>query len=302
MIPFSPRSLSPLCGLVLLLAAPLAAQEKVTLRYALKPDSVTWVEQTSDMTQVMTPPGGKEMKTAIVTSMWLETKVKEVKDGVATIEQRYARVKAKSDSPMMKVDYDSDVEGSKAGPLRNLAELVGKTATLKVDARGKVHEATMPDGGEEALAAVGSSLKQGFEQAVAAWPEQPVGVGDTWQTDMAMPMQAMGELKIKITNKVVAIAAGKVDLDVKMDVDASDVKMPGGMAMTVTKAEGKSKTAFDSMMPIESTQTMVMEMGGGQAPMKMVMTMVATMKQVPAPAPKTPAAAPAEAPKTGGGK
>ena len=95
----------------------LPAQEKHTLRYDLKPGATVWMQMVQEMTQ-NTSRDGKETKIAMTTTMLMEGKATEVKDGVATIEQRYARIQLKCDSPMRKIDFDSDVEGAKPGQFR----------------------------------------------------------------------------------------------------------------------------------------------------------------------------------------
>jgi hypothetical protein len=280
---------------LLLASTALVAQEKFTLRNEFQPGSTFWWLQTQDMSQTM-QMGDKPMATAVKSQVWMEGKVAEVKDGVATIEQRYARIKAFSDSPMMKVDYDSDVPDSKPGPMRALAQLVDKTVKARVDTRGKVHDVTAPEDVEDALATVGTSLKQGFEQASVAWPEQPVAIGDTWTNEMDFPMAQMGTMKAVITNKLVAVKDKHVTVEQKIKMDTSGLKLPGNMKMEVTKSEGTMVADLRSPAPVDGTVITEMKMGGGGAGPTMNMTMNVSMKSVEKPAPK---AAPADAPKTG---
>jgi hypothetical protein len=283
---------------LLLPFAPLAAQEKLTLRYAFQPGQVTWTQMTQQMTQSMTM-AGRDMVTNLTQDTWMESKVTEVKDGVATIENRYARITIKGDG-QMKVDYDSDVEGSKPGVMKDVAKLVGKTAKLRVDAMGKVLECTLPDGLEDPLEKSGTSMKQGFEQQFVSWPKDPVAVGETWQSNLEFPMGPMGAMKATITNKLVAMKDGVATVEVAMAMDTSGVKMPGGVKfdITVPKAGGVSKVALASAMPLDGTLAIEMKMDGGKdAPMSMKMTQNQAMKQVPAPAPKKPAETPKDEPK-----
>lgn len=282
---------------------PLAAQEKHTLRYAYQPGSVVWALQVQQMKQDM-QMGGRSMQMSTDNSTWLETKVESVKDGVATLAQRYARITIQGGGMGQKFDYDSDVPGSKAGPMSDAAKLVGKTAKIVVDARGTVSEATLPEDTGKALEKMGSSLKEGFEQSIAAWPEQPVAIGETWQAPLAFPMGQMGTMKATVTNKLVSVQDGVVTLDVQMAVDASGIKLPGGLSLQVGKATGTMKASLTSCMPIESSLAIELKTAGDEkAPMQMTLGITQSCKQVPAPAPKAAPAGQdkgAAAPKTGG--
>lgn len=281
---------------LLLAAAPLVAQEKFTLRNEFQPGLVSWVSQTQDMSQSMAA-GGKPMKTSFQTSMWLESKVVEAKDGVAAIEQRFARIKSLGSGPGMKVDYDSDVEGSKAGPMRALADLAGKTAKLRVDAQGKVQDFTLPDDLGEELERIGVSLKQGFEQAFCAWPTEPVAIGDSWESELEFPMAQLGSMKAKVANKLIAVKDKLVTVEQKVTMDVSGLTLPGTMTMEVTKSEGTSTFDLRLPMPVDGTMDLAMKMSAGENAPSVTIEMKSAIKQIEPPAPKAPAATPADAPK-----
>jgi hypothetical protein len=266
------------------LLAPLAAQEKHTLRYDFQPGSTCWTQLDQEMSQSM-DMGGQKMDVAMHSSTWMESKVTGVEKGVATITNRYARVKVKSDAPGMNVDYDSDVAGSDPGPLRTMADLVGKVATLQTDVRGKIVAMKMPDGLGPQFEQVAGSLKTGMEQSFVAWPEGPVAIGDTWQTQLEIPMQQMGSMKATVVNKLVAVDGDVIKVGMAMSFDTSKLQMPGGMQMQVKDSTGTMTVSRKSAMPLESSTTMVFEMGMDDS-VVMSMTMKQTMKQVPAPAPK----------------
>lgn len=285
---------SVLAPVLLLAALPLAAQEKHTLAYKLQPGPATWSLQTQDMTQTM-DMGGKPMASKMHISFWMEGKIVEVKDGVAAVDQRYARAKATSDMPGAKADYDSDVEGSKPGPmLRGVADLVGQTAKLRVDAHGKVLEATVPEDVAEQLERAGVNLKQGLDQALVVLPATPVAIGDTWDSEFDMAMGQLGAAKAKVTNKLEAVKGDVVTVSQKLTLDTAGMKLPPGMKLTVDKAEGT--TTFDLRQPLPLDGTMTMDLKMGAAAGGVTMTVRSSTKRIEAPAPK---AAPADAPKTG---
>lgn len=274
-----------LLATITLLLAPLAAQEKFTLRYAFQAGTTCWTQFDQDMSQDMNMAG---QKTQIVmrTSMWMEGKVASVDKGTATISNRYARIKVKSDAPGMDVDYDSDVAGSSAGQLGALAELVGKTTTMQADARGKLMTIEMPKDLGPQFEQLAGSLKTGMEQSFVFWPEGPIAVGETWQTKLDVPMQQMGTMTATVTNKLLAVDGDVVRLAMTMAFDTSKLELPGTMTMKVKDASGTMTVSLKSPQPLESTSTMTMEMGMDDTVI-MAMTMKQTMKQVPAPAPKT---------------
>jgi hypothetical protein len=279
------RTVVPFALSLLLPLAPLAAQEKVTLRYEFKPGQSVWVQTTQDMNMQMNA-GGQEMKTTMSMSMWTECKTTEVKDGVATIENRYARVAVKVDGPGQKLDYDSDVEGSKAGPMgKSFADLVGKVVKMRVDAMGKVLECTMPEGLEDQLERAGLS-KAAFDQQFVSWPKDPVAVGESWKSEFEMPMGQMGNAKTTVTNKLAAVKDKVATVEQNLEIDMSGLKSTGPK-MELVKAGGVSKVGVASAMPVDGTMDIEMKMGDM---MKMTQHMV--IKQIEPLAPKKPAETP----------
>jgi hypothetical protein len=276
-----------LTGLVpLLLCLSLAAQEKVWLRYRFQPGTTSWLMTTQEVTQDMQVKG-HDQKMTMTLSMWMEGKVTEVKAGVANIEQRYARVKAKSDSAMLQLDYDSDVPGSDPGALRVLADMIGKTAKVRVDDTGRMQDVALPRLGD--MQQVGDLLKQGFEQQFAAWPAEPLAVGDSWKSSMEFPIEGMGKIKATVVNKLIAARDNMVTIEQTMEMDTSGVNLPRGLKVEVGKAGGTSRYSLDSFMPVESTMDMQIQVTGEKdPPLRMTLTQHMAMKQVEPPA-KQPA-------------
>lgn len=273
--------------------APLAAQEKHSLRYTFKPGHVCWIEQTMDMTQEMTV-GENQMKMTQLTTTWLETTTGEVKDGVASVEQRYARIKGASEAMGQKSDYDSDVPGSKAsGPLAGVAKMVGKTTKMRVDTTGKVLDVAADQETTKALEQMGSSLKEGTEMSVLVLPKDPIAVGETWTHEQRYPMGPAGEMKAKLTHKLVAVKGRVATVETSMEIDTSAVKIPGGVKLVADKSTGAFEVSLDDGLPISGHTEMVLRTSE-DSPMQMKMTIRQATKQVPAPAKK-------EAPKEAAG-
>jgi hypothetical protein len=191
-----------------------------------------------------------------------------------------------------KIDYDSDVAGSKPGMFRGLADMVGQTVKTTFDATGKTSAVEVDADIEAGLEKAGMSMKQTFEQAIMAWPQEPIAIGATWTTQYEMPMGQMGKAKAVVTNKLVSVKdnVAVVDQTTKMEIDATG--MPPGAKLEVTKAVGTAKIDLRAALPVEMTSDVEMKMGGdgdGAPMMDMTMTMRSSMKQVPAPAAKTDA-------------
>jgi hypothetical protein len=275
-----------------LLAIPLGAQTKHTLRYQLQPGAVAWQHSDQTSTMVMNM-AGRENKMTQNQATWSEVKITEVKDGIAALASRCARLTIKSEAMMGmgKVDYDSDVADSKPGPMKDMATMVGKTTKAKVDATGKILEVQQPDDVAENIAA---NMEQSFKQTFLALPADPVGIGETWQSQFSMPMDRMGTGTCKITNKLIDVKDTIITIEQTMTMDTSDMELPPGMSMEMVKGVGTIKLDLREPAPIEATMAMDLKMGMGQAPMNMQMRMVS--KKVDAPAAK-PAATPADAPK-----
>ena len=274
-----------------LIAVPAFAQDKHTLRLKFVPGHVVHTLQTQDMTMNMAM-GEQKMNTTMAMQMWCEAKTIEVKDGVAVMEQTYRRMKAKADGPGMKVDYDSDVEGSKAGMLAGASKLVGQKVTVKVDEGSNLKDVSVPEDLVDELERAGVNLRESFEQSFTSFPKDPIAIGETWTTTREMAMGQMGKMKTKVTNKLVDVKDNVATIEQKMELDEAGSELMPGMKVTLTKAEGLAKVDLRNGIPVDMKTEMQMKMGDAMA-----MTIQTLAKQVEPPAPK--AASKAEPPGPG---
>ncbi|HEU4420362.1 MAG TPA: DUF6263 family protein [Planctomycetota bacterium] len=274
-----------------LIAVPAFAQDKHTLRLKFVPGHVVHTLQTQDMTMNMAM-GEQKMNTTMAMQMWCEAKTIEVKDGVAVMEQTYRRMKAKADGPGMKVDYDSDVEGSKAGMLAGASKLVGQKVTVKVDEGSNLKDVSVPEDLVDELERAGVNLRESFEQSFTSFPKDPIAIGETWTTTREMAMGQMGKMKTKVTNKLVEVKDNVATIEQKMEMDEAGSELMPGMKVTLTKAEGLAKVDLRNGIPVDMKTEMQMKMGDAMA-----MTIQTLAKQVEPPAPK--AASKAEPPAPG---
>ena len=278
------RTRFPALLTILLGTTLLSAQEKHTLRFQFVQGTTTWMLLNQDM-QMNMSMSGQDINTTMNMQMWSEMKVLEVKDGVGTVETTFRRVKVVSENPSMQVDYDSDVKDSDPGQFESLSEMVGKGSKLKVDASGKVIDMAMDEGLAEDMKAAGMDMKQLFQQGLTVLPTDPIAIGDSWTSEMEMPMGQMGKMKAVTTNKLKAVAGSTITLEQDIKMDTASVKLPGGMKMDVTKSKGSNTIDLKTGSPVEMTMEMEMDMTmGEQMTSKMVIKM--SMKQVPPPAPK----------------
>ena len=285
--------------LTLALACVATAQEKHQLRLQFTPGYVVHTLMTQESVSNMSMQGQKT-DTTITLQMWAETTVRDVKDGVASLEHKYTRIKMGGALPTGKVDYDSDVPGSKAGPFTGMGKAVGQVAKLRVDAKGKVLECTVPDELQRAGKVAGTDMEQSLTQGFTALPQDAIAVGDTWKADIEVSMDQMGDMKTEITNKLLGVEGSLASIEQKLKMDTSSAKVPGNMKLDITKSEGTMKLDLKLGMPAESTQLMEMTMGGEGAPMSMNIKMTQTVKQVEAPAKKEASAQKGEEPKKEG--
>jgi hypothetical protein len=282
-----PMKLARSLPLVLLLAAaPAIAQDKHKLRLNFKAGTVVHFLQSQDMDMAMNM-GGQDMGTKMQTQMYMTVKIKDVKDGVAELEQEITRVTAKMTNPMMgPIDFDSDVEDSDPGMLEGMANMVKQKMTMKVSSDGKVVGVDLPKELKDMADESGMDLKSMFSQGFTMLPADPIAVGESWKSDIQMPLGQMGETKVDVTNKLLAATAEHATIEQDMKIDLSGMEIPGGMTAEIVKAKGVNKLDLRTGMPADMTMEMEMKFGGADAPMTMVMKMKQAMKQVEAPAPK----------------
>ncbi len=190
---FFRRSLSTLalataavCGLV------ANAQAQVQLKWKFQPGQKFDLQLAQDMTITMAFQG-QAINQKIRMGMDLLWDVKDVNpEGIATINQQFTRIRMNLDSPVGKIEIDTNNQQHE-GPAAQIAEqlrpLVGATVTQKMDPTGKVIEAMLDEKAKEALAGnpqvqqmLGENgVKDLFAQSMATLPSKPVNVGDTWK-------------------------------------------------------------------------------------------------------------------------
>ena len=280
------RSLS----LAALLLAPAFAQApakpKHLLRFNFQAGQTVSQVMTQEVTMKMNM-GAEDLVTKTTTNTYTTYKVRSVEGDTASFENTMTRVTAMMDSPMEKVDYDSDKDESRPGSLEALAEMVGETVTLKMSDRGAVSEVVLPDSIKELN---GIDFEQMMSQIVHQMPDHPVAVGESWSVDQDIPMGQMGDADAVLTYKLIRVTDAEYVFDQALKLDAASMKLPPQMELQDIQASGKVTISRSCGMPTSMSMTMTMLVDG---PLKIEMTMKQELK---------PAAATKKAPVTGPGK
>lgn len=285
----SPLVLVALAAVAVAQDAKTVAVQKHLLRIAPSVGTTHTIVQSMDMTTKV-GAGERKMEMLQSTKVWIEGKVASVDGGKTTLEQAYKRVKAKANG-MANVDFDSDDPESRPGPMGQLADMVGEKIKTVMNDRGAVLDMVLPEGLESAS---GIDMKQAFAQAVPTMPEEPVAIGESWTTNMDMPMGQLGTLKCKVANKLISVEKGLARMDQTYEFSTEGLQLPGGMNMQVEAGAGFTVVDLSSGLPADSASEITLSMVGGPGGMEMRMGMKMTMKRVD---PAAEAAAEAEAKK-----
>jgi uncharacterized protein DUF6263 len=176
-------------------------------------------------------------------------------DGTATIKVSYEAVKMAMDAPTGKIDYDSKNPAAEIpAAARGVAAMVGQSFTMEMNSQGQVtkveglgalmdriiSEIDLPDDATKSMIndmlekQFGDEAMVGNMQAMMAhYPEEPVGVGDTWtkkaNVTAGFPMQLENTYTLK--SRAGGMATLDVQTKIRSDPDAEPVTM-GPMKIT----------------------------------------------------------------------
>lgn len=172
-------------------------------------------------------------------------------DGNAVVKVTYEKVRYVNDgNPVLgRTEYDSDNPPAEV-PLmaQGFAGLVGQSFNMTITPEGKVTDISgvedmiskMADGMDVSEAEKAQmkeqlkmqfgdqALKESMENTMAIYPENPVGVGDTWEKEVSITSGFPMTVKNRYTVK--SVSDSRVILDVESDVTTNDAAMDvGGM-------------------------------------------------------------------------
>lgn len=277
----------PVVLVVLLLAASTVCAEKVLLRCKYKAGDKYLATMVSDQDISQELPE-RTNKMSQVMRMEMGMDVLSVDgEGTAEVKVTYRRIALKQDSQFYRLDYDSaDPEKSKAThpALVGFKGLVGKSLTLTMSSRGEIKgvkglnelmEAVLQEipegqGREQARAQLAQTMNdERFSQQMSAFsllfPEEPVGVGDTWRREQKMNMGFLS-FTVRTNYTVQDVAHADVRLGVESTIEPGgepDEKMPMTIALEEGKQSGTTKVNRANAILVESNiaQTMKMNIG-----------------------------------------
>lgn len=247
---------------------------------------------------------GVMVSESIMTTAWEVLEVDAT--GGATVRVANERVQMNLQSPMGNMQVDSADEAPAGDPMaRALTVMAGTSYTLVFGADGKIQEVRgLEEMRDRLIEATGGAanpmagqifdqiaseegIKNMMQQGFAAFPEGPVGPGDSWDMsfDMAMPMiGTMTNTATLTLNRVEQRDASRVaviDMSSAMVVtppEDPDSPAAGMMELGDVSATGTTEWDLDRGHLLRSTQASSMQMelqtGGQEMSMLIVMNML----------------------------
>jgi hypothetical protein len=232
-----------------------ASKEKITLALNLEEGKVYTLTVDMDQDISQEPMGNKiDMKQKM--KMGFSFAVKKVDtNGNAVIDVTFDSIYFSQDGPLGHIVYDSEDEyGEVPLPAKGFAALVGEGFTMELTPAGFIEDVQgvdlmlehimeridLPFGGQ--LEQVKEQMKRSFgdeamlsqmENMMSIFPEEPVGIGDTWSRRFVMsgmmPMAMNNKWKLKDRRN------GRAIIEVKSDIE------PNEAATALETAVGKMK-------------------------------------------------------------
>lgn len=250
--------------LVLTVVLPAFAQEAYTLRRAFKVNEIRRYKVVMEMNGEIVM-GQNTMPLNMQMVMVYREKVAGIKDGKATIQTSYESSKM----------YVNGQEFS----LPDMPNMRDVVVTTVIDERNRVHEVR----GLERLQAASPFGNLNFGtglNAAALFPEEPIKVGDTWQTDFPLPKAKEMGLVMKHTLVSVTNVGGVQAAVIRTEFEGPYEQIVGAVAaqanIPIPPIKGTMKVVANSYYDLatgnllKSDADMVMNLqfeGGGNNPM-----------------------------------
>lgn len=285
--------------------------QKHLLRFTYTKDATTWHRMATDISMQMDMMGQK-VENKVALEMTMHSKVVEVlPDGSAKVEQTVKRLRTKLVNPMMggELLYDSAAEGAEAGPMADLAVLVGVKMTLEMDSRGRVRKLRFPPDLEDKLSGQTGleDLENMFSKESLVLPEQPVVIGEPWKAEQKLPLGGgVGEIAMNQENKLVSFENGIAVIDQKVSFgEGQELPSPlptgGMMKVSGPPAEGRVELDLRSGRFEKTGTRMKLQMKGSG--IDMAMDMQLDLQRIEEPKPESVGAGQSAPPtkKDGGG-
>jgi hypothetical protein len=275
----------------LFLLAALPAQGPAADKHLLRYRFTAGKESLAVLAQKVTVKrsvAGQSVETTMDIRLFLTTLVTEAKDGGGTVRFTFDRVKVAAKSPARSIDHDSDVKSSEPGQFPGLADVLGKSMEMRLDARGAVLDVRMSK--ELESAARGMQFDEMVRQQLLVLPEKEVAIGESWESGFEMP-SAMGKGKWKVANRLRQLDGARATVEQRMQIDASGLKLPPDAALDVQEASGTTVADLACWSLPEVANTMALDTKTNGVDMHM--DLQSSVKAAPAPE-HPPAGSPAK--------
>jgi hypothetical protein len=238
-------------------------QEDVLFRWRLQRDNLLTYELKQE-TSVSSEIDGRRQRTDVAMSLFMDARVVDAIDGVASIEQSVTRVTLKLSTPeaggIKTIEFDSDSAKQTPGLAEQLASqikpLIGSTFTVKMTERGDIVSIDIPNTTMDRLREAPSSmqlrkvltvdaLKQLFGDTAVVFPEQAPAVKESWQlTDSVQNAIGTIERKHTFTNQGEKQIGGKSAYEISVKTEIA-VEQPGENEARVDDFQGEGLIWFD---------------------------------------------------------
>jgi len=260
-------------ALVVLPRCATAAEDEIALGFHLKAGEAYGLLATVDQTIVQTVQG-KKQNVAQKIVMGYTYHVLDVDEaGVATIYTSIDSILFRQDGPMGRNEYDSENPPDEPNPmLKGFAFLAGQGFSMKMAPNGTITDIEgvdkmfddmiealeMPDGPMKD--AIVKSMKTQFgekamEEAMgkmtAVYPDEPVGVGDTWSQKLDLEMGIA--MAIDATYTLKSVENGIATITIKAEIEPNPEAPPMEM--------GPMKMRYAVSGPMEGTYKVLVETG-----------------------------------------
>lgn len=173
---------------------------KVLLRYNL-PKGTSYT-QSLDMDMNIETMGMQIPQKQNITMKVVVTDI--ASNGDQTHEATYEKIYMKQSSPIGDMEFDSDNPAKQPAELGNLKEIKGSKFKMIITPRGKIVEVKMD-----------KNLPDASSQQSIEYPENPIGIGDSWTGETSSKNEQVGEIKTKTTYKLISINNEIAELEVK---------------------------------------------------------------------------------------
>ncbi len=263
------------------------AHGQTLLRYKFQVGQKCWLTSHQTMQMEMNMPGAEgQPPITSNTTMRFDWEITAVDSaGVATFTQTARKVQMKMQGPQgIAMDYDSESDDEPEGIAKMMAPvlgaMIGKPYVIRMDSQGNILELKLPEGvaeemkklpGMGQMADMFSEEKMKNMSQLAAFPEGPVKIGDTWSSTATVKNEVTGDMTTdtKFTYQGPEVVKGRELQKIGQTLTLSFA--PGGkVAVKLTDQSTEGVLYFDNAQgrfvrsDVKTKMTMQMSMMGQQ--------------------------------------